>query len=1228
VTLRNLLVSALRNPGLGQLGSSQPSSVVVGQHGRALALAGLSQGLKEGRLIAVTPTSREAQELAVELRAYLGSSAVKELPGWETLPFERMSPGLITMGQRLECRWLLGERPAGWEPEQGSAAALWGSTRPPQGTEVPGCSDAQGRLRVVVMGIKALLQRVSPYPREAAPICLSPGMSLDRDELVRKLVGAGYRREYQVEHPGELAVRGLVLDVWPITEDGPVRLEFFGDDIERVSRFEVDTQRSQGNLDQVVVWGCREFIPDDRARKRATELAEENPWASGPFASLAAGELFDGMESWLPWLQPEETTVAGVLGPEDCVVLVDPGRAKERALGLLEEERQLASELAITWGAERSEVCTEDVSTKAAPRDAGSSIAPFPQLHLDPDLVLGSLPCRLILITGAPVSSESVEIELQGWEHGLAADPEGLAERLSSMAQSGWEVVVAAEDEVSAARMASWLSASSHGASGVTVVVEPGLHGWRLPQAKAALLTESDITGRKRVALRQPTPIQAKASRRQRLPQGDILDDLLPGSYVVHRVHGIAKYVGMARRAIAGAERDYVVLEYRGHDRLYVPTDQLDAITPYTGGETPTLSRMGGADWERTRARARSAARKVAKELVALYRARLRAKGQPSGPDTPWQRELEESFPYVETPDQLQAILDTKADLEREVPMDRLVVGDVGFGKTEVALRAVFKVVQAGQQAAVLVPTTLLAQQHWETFTQRLAPFPLRVEALSRFVSASQAKKILEGLADGSVDVVIGTHRLLSQDVRFKKLGLLVVDEEHRFGVSHKEAIKKLSIGVHVLSLSANPIPRTLEMGLTGIKELSFIGTPPVARQPVLTYVGPYDEQAVSEAVRRELLREGQVFFVHDRIRDIDFVAERISELVPSARVAVAHGQMEEGALEQVMLDFAQGRYDVLVCTTIIEAGIDMPSVNTLVTDCADRLGLGQLHQLRGRVGRSGQRAYAYLLYPPGRRLTEEAVERLRTIGEHTALGSGLRIAMKDLEIRGAGSLLGKDQSGHIAAVGYDLYMQMIHEEMLGAQGKPLPPAPVEVRLDLVEDAYLPQDYIAREDLRLQAYRELATVEDVSKVDEIAASWADRYGPIPGPAQSLLEVGRLRAACVRRGISEVSCSRLRPGDERAAALGLHVPPGSQLSQAVLVQIKPVSLPPSKRVRLERKYPRARYRESTKTLLVVLADAKGSTRALRDLIEDLLEESDLPSRGSGAQDCDPAKAATG
>ena len=658
------------------------------------------------------------------------------------------------------------------------------------------------------------------------------------------------------------------------------------------------------------------------------------------------------------------------------------------------------------------------------------------------------------------------------------------------------------------------------------------------------------------------------------------------GSYVVHRQHGVARFSGTTTRAINGVTRDYLILEFKD-GRSYWPTEQIDALTPYTGGDGPALSRMGGAEWQKTRAKARAAAFLVAQELVDLYRLRTVAEGHAFSPDTAWQREMEELFPYTLTADQAQAIRDVKADMESLRPMDRLVCADVGFGKTEVALRAAFKAVQDNYQAAVLVPTTLLASQHFATFSERFAGFPVKVALLSRFVDDVETKATLEGLADGTIDVVIGTHRLLGDVVSFKKLGLLVVDEEQRFGVNHKEAIKSRSVGVDVLTLSASPIPRTLEMAFTGIRDLSMITTPPADRRPILTHVGEYNEPAVVEAIRRELLREGQVFFVHNRVTDIDQVARRLGQLVPDARVAIAHGQMDEGTLERVMVDFWERRFDVLVCTTIVESGIDLPSVNTLIVDRAERLGLGQLHQLRGRVGRSGQRAYAYLFHPADQVLSETAYERLRTIGDNTALGSGFKIAMRDLEIRGAGNLLGHDQSGPVAAVGYDLYVQLVAEAVADAKGFHVPEV-TPINLDIPGEAHLPKSYVEADDARLEAYRRLAGVTSIDELEDLQREWIDRYGALPAPARGLLDLAQLRLVCLDIGVSSVVVMPARVG----------------VRSKPVLRLGPLELSFSQQIRLRRSYGSSAYNESTKELRIDVSPNDASPIAIVTLLDEL------------------------
>ncbi|ODT97560.1 MAG: transcription-repair coupling factor, partial [Pseudonocardia sp. SCN 72-86] len=655
---------------------------------------------------------------------------------------------------------------------------------------------------------------------------------------------------------------------------------------------------------------------------------------------------------------------------------------------------------------------------------------------------------------------------------------------------------------------------------------------------------------------------------------------LQPGDHVVHNQHGIGKFVEMRERTVQCATREYLVLEYasskRGQpaDRLFVPTDALDEISRYVGGEQPTLNKLGGADWSKTKSKARKAVRDIAAGLVQLYAARQASPGHAFASDSPWQRELEDAFPFTETPDQLAAIDEVKADMERAVPMDRVISGDVGFGKTEIAVRAAFKAVQDGKQVAVLVPTTLLATQHLATFSDRMRAFPVTVKGLSRFTDAAEAKETIAGLAEGTVDVVVGTHRLLQTGVRWKDLGLVIVDEEQRFGVEHKEHITALRAHVDVLTLSATPIPRTLEMSLAGIREMSTITTPPEARHPTLTYVGAYDPKQVGAAIRRELLRDGQVFYVHNRVSSIDRAARTIQDLVPEARIAVAHGQMNEEVLERTVNGFWHREYDVLVCTTIVENGLDISNANTLIVERSDTLGLSQLHQLRGRVGRGRERGYAYFLYPPENPLTETAHDRLATIAQHSGLGSGAAVAMKDLEIRGAGNILGAEQSGHIAGVGFDLYIRLVGEavaafrKQAGPEGSDEPEPLAEVRIDLPIDAHVPHDYVTGERLRLEVYRKIAESPDQAALDAIVDELTDRYGEPPEPVRNLLAVAAFRQACRELGIGEVAVA------------------------GNAVRVGPVDLADSAQMRLRRLYPKAVYKPAAR-LVTVPRPAEGN-----------------------------------
>jgi transcription-repair coupling factor (superfamily II helicase) len=1114
---------------LSDLVGLRNATLAVVEPARAFVLAGLAKISGRRPLLILTPTTSDAEKLANDLRAFLGELNVDVFPAWETLPFERVSPSVETMGRRLRTMWHL--RSAGTDNDQ--------------------CPE------VVVAPVKSVLQRLGPHVEETAPVVVNRGDTLDLNELVETLVGLGYRREYQVEHRGELAVRGSIVDVFPSTADAPVRIDLWGDEVDRLSNFSVQDQRSTDELGFVELFGCRELRPTAEVRQRAEELMDEEPWGRDQWERLEQGSTWDGMESWLPWLSgaDNEHLVLDLVPRDALIVLIDPRRMRDRAAELLDEEAALAGALARTWGA---------VNADGVPTGAG----PFPQLHLPFDRLLAHTEAPVWTMTTAPEGPQTTVIPAMGWNsphaQGSSGDGNAVVAQLKSLAMDGYRIILAADGEGSADRIQASLREDGIAADvipkgyepdlsdvrtkqgRIQIVVQPLERGFIMTGARLAVLSESDITGRRRS--------HRKAKARKREAQA-FFDDLQPGSFVVHHVHGVGKFEGMVKRLIGGVSRDYLLLSYRGDDKLYVPSDQIDTVRHYVG-EPPSLHKLGGKDFATQKARVRSAVREIAQELVVLYQTRISSPGHAFGNDTPWQREMEDLFPYAETPDQLKAIEDVKADMESTAPMDRLVCGDVGYGKTEVAIRAIFKAVQDGKQAAILVPTTLLAQQHFSTFSDRFANYPIRVEVLSRFLTTSQQKKVILAIKEGLVDVVVGTHRLLGSDIEFARLGLLVVDEEQRFGVTHKESIKQMKANVDVLTLTATPIPRTLEMALTGIRDLTLLNTAPAERQPILTYVGEYDDRAVAEAIRRELLREGQVFYVHNRVSDIEEKARALHELVPEARIAVAHGQMDEGSLEQIVYDFYENKFDVLVCTTIIETGIDMPTVNTLVVDRADRMGLGQLHQLRGRVGRSGQRAYAYLFYPADMQISEIAHERLKTIGEHTELGSGFKIAMRDLEIRGAGNLLGGTQSGHIAAVGYDLYSQMVIEAVSELKGETIK-EPAEIKLEVPIDASIPHDFIAKEPLRLEAYRRLANVTSIKDVDDIRDEWLDRYGPIPEQAAALLDVGRLRAECVRIGIRDVTITK-------ASGMNAAMMPG-----AFTARMSPVTLKTSQELRLQR-----------------------------------------------------------
>ena len=1103
-------------------------------------------------VLAVTATGREAEDLTAALRAYLPAEAVAEFPSWETLPHERLSPRSDTVGRRLSVLRRLAH------PE----------------------ASAGGALRVVVAPVRAVVQPIVAGLGELVPVTLKVGQDIPFSDVVKSLADAAYARVDMVTRRGEFAVRGGMLDVFPPTEDHPVRVEFFGDEVEQMRWFAVADQRSLTapglhHPTELHAPPCREILITPSVMSRAATLKSELPAAADMLEKIAGGIAVEGMESLAPVLVDAMVPFLDQLPSGSISVVIEPEKVRARAHDLAATNEEF---LEAAWStASDGGTAPLDLSSQAS---AALHSASFRSLAETRSAALAHAVSWWSITSLASDEELMPDIDVLNLR---AREPRGyqgevaeMMDFIGSHVREKWRIVVATEGPGPAQRLAELFHDNDIPAARVESLTEepqPGLievttaavgRGFVLEPLKLALLTEADLLGRTSAG-------STKDMRRMPSKRRNAVDplQLIAGDSVVHEQHGIGRFVELIQRKVAGGGdgvREYLVLEYapskRGApgDRLFVPTDQLDQVTRYVGGDTPVLSKMGGADWASTKSKARKAVKEIAGELIRLYSARMASRGYAFGPDTPWQRELEEAFPYVETPDQLTTINEVKADMEREIPMDRLISGDVGYGKTEIAVRAAFKAVQDGKQVAVLVPTTLLAQQHYETFTERFSGFPLRVKPLSRFQGAKEAKETAEGVKNGSVDVVIGTHRLLSKDFGFKDLGLVIVDEEQRFGVEHKEALKKMRTNVDVLAMSATPIPRTLEMSLTGIRETSTLATPPEERHPVLTYVGPYTDKQTSAAIRRELMREGQVFFVHNRVSSIEATAAKIRELVPEARVEVAHGKMSESRLEQIIVDFWEKRFDVLVCTTIIETGLDISNANTLIVDGADKYGLSQLHQLRGRVGRGRERAYAYFLYPSEKPLGEVALERLKAVATHNELGAGMQLAMKDLEIRGAGNLLGGEQSGHIQGVGFDLYIRLVGEAVAEYRGDAEEKA-AEMKIELPVNAHLPHDYVPGERLRLEAYRKLASALSYEAIDEVLAELVDRYGELPLPAKNLIDVARFRVGAREAGLSDVAL------------------------QGNFIKFSPAQLPESKLMRLTRMYPGAQSKPALDAVLL-------------------------------------------
>ncbi len=1167
MSLRGVLDVVLTDPGMARVvaAAGQADLAVTApppvQPLVAAALAARAPGAGVPVLV-VTAGERDADATADLLRCFVPGHRVEVFPAWETLPHERLSPRADTVGRRL--------------------AVLRDLTHPGDRPLVD----------VLVAPVRSVLQPLAPGLGDLTPVELRPGQEADLDDIARALVDAAYTRVELVEKRGEFAVRGGLLDVFPPTEPHPIRVEFWGDEVDELRWFSAADQRSLDDRPERL-WAppCRELLLTDAVRARAAELAAEHPALADVLGRVAEGIPVEGMESLTPALlgdQPMELLTD--LVPRGTHVLVcDPERVRSRAADLVRTAEEF---LAASWAtaAEAGE----------APLDLGASS--FRDLADVESAARGrGLPWwttgSFTLAADDTADDGVVNLDATTVDR-FAGDVPQAIETMRGWQREGWRVVVTfagpgpaqrAADQFAEAELGATLvpGLESAPAAQLTSVTQGNLEaGFAFPGVGLALLTEHDLTGSRGTTMRDAVKMPARRRNAVDLVQ------LQPGDLVVHEHHGIGRYIEMISRTVNGGQRDYLIVEYapgkrnQPPDRLFVPTDSLDQLTRYVGGEAPALSKLGGADWQKTKGQARRAVKQIAAELIRLYSARMATQGHAFGPDTVWQRELEDAFPFQETPDQLAAIDEVKGDMQNPVPMDRIICGDVGYGKTEIAVRAAFKAVQDGKQVAVLVPTTLLANQHFKTFSERFAQFPVTVEVLSRFQSEAESRKVLEKLAAGEVDVLVGTHRLLQPTTRFKDLGLVIVDEEQRFGVEHKEYLKTMRTAVDVLSMSATPIPRTLEMSLTGIREMSTILTPPEERHPVLTYVGAWEDKQMAAAIRRELLRDGQVFVIHNRVQSIDKAAAKIRHLVPEARVAVGHGQMKEHELERIMVGFWEKEYDVLVATTIVESGLDIPNANTLIVDRADTFGLSQLHQIRGRVGRGRERAYAYFTYDPTRPLTETSVDRLTTIANNTDLGAGMAVAMKDLEIRGSGNLLGGEQSGHIAGVGFDLYVRLVGEAVADYRaqvtGESPPVEPAEVRVDLPVDAHLPHDYVPGERLRMEAYRKVASVQDDDHAQAVLDELTDRYGAAPAPVLNLLAVARFRVAMRALGVTEVSL------------------------QGRVIRISPVSLPESKQMRLARLAEGATYKAAAETISLKVPTGPDRRTPLRDvaLLENL------------------------
>ena len=1069
-----------------KLDSGQDATVGVASSARPFLVAARFAADPRATLV-VTAGEEAADTFARTVGAFVGEERVLRLPDYEGNPFSLDAPLQPRLhGRRLEALWSL----------------------------------QQGKPVVVVASARALLRRIAPAKEEVArPLALVAGSDLSEnpqrgiacfEDLEHCLVSMGYENSGKLDGPGTFSVQGGAIDVYPGNLAYPVRLDFFGDELDEIRRFLPSTGQTISSLEQVDIFPVREFAQTDaallRAKRAISKSAETNAAQRELLERLEddSRELPDLMAAYLL----EKTAAVGDYLPADALtVLIEPRSLVDDALHAYDE---------------------------LSKRCVGTSI-PVSDLYMGPnELDFGANPRATyvsIMRVGVQLDSELVVKRVD-----VAGDPEKLFGRLRSLAEMGFTVVFSvphfrARQEMKLSLVDLGIpinevldvvgDASPKLKRGQVNIVDVDIPlGMIFPAAKMALVSLSDTQG-------------AMATRkRSRIDVTEITFPFKPGDYVVHAAHGVAFFRDIVRQDVGGSERDYLLLEYAEGDKLYVPVEQLDRVTRYVGpeGSSPRLTRLNTSDWSRAMAKARKATKQLAFDLVDVYTRRASTQGYRYKEDTPWQHEMEESFPYQETPDQLAAIADIKADMQSPRPMDRLVCGDVGFGKTEVALRAAFKATQDNKQVMVLCPTTILAQQHYSTFKDRFEPFGVKVEVLSRFRTPAQQKQALADFSEGTVSVLVGTHRLLSRDVNPHDLGLVIIDEEQRFGVAHKEQLKNMRESIDVLTLSATPIPRTMQMGLSGVRDMSLILTPPDDRRPVEVHVGEWDPDVVSDAIRREMARGGQIYYVSNRVRSIDEAVKRVQAAAGEARVGVAHGKMTKEQLEDVMENFAAGELDVLVATTIIESGIDNPHTNTLIIEDSQRLGLAQMYQLKGRVGRSSTQAYAYFLFPDNIPLTEEAVARLTALGEHTDLGSGMRVAMRDLEIRGAGSLLGAEQSGNMSAVGFDLFAQMLSTAVNNArEGNSsakefLPPALSDIVVNVPDHTYFPEEYLPDADERVLYYRKIASADTIDAVNDIYEELLAKHPEMPQASINQFEKARLKAFANEHGIKLISVS--------------------------------------------------------------------------------------------------------